>query len=68
MTEKPIAAARRELDLVKTAEEVIRLALLTLEGKTGKSISRVDVDTRNFAASPRRSGLPRRSGDVARGT
>ncbi len=49
MTEKPIHAARRELDAVKKAQEIIRTALLALESATGKSIESVRVDTRNFA-------------------
>ena len=41
--------AYRKTRGMKTSSEVIRLALLTLEGKTGKSIESVRVDTRNFA-------------------
>ena len=46
--EKLIEATRRELNFVKEAEEAIRVALLRLEDKTGKSVESVNVDTRNF--------------------
>ena len=43
--QKPIERARAELDAVKNVEEIIRLALIALEQKTGRTIDEVTVRT-----------------------
>ena len=41
MTEKPIAAARRELDALKKAQEIVRGALLALFGPRAPEIAHI---------------------------
>lgn len=45
MTEKPIAAARRELDAVKRAELIITEAINALEAATGRKVGAIMLET-----------------------
>jgi len=48
MSEKPIAAARRELDAVKKAQAEISIILDGLERETGRRIESISVETRTL--------------------